>query len=113
MIYPATYDIVVLQNATYRMQLNVAVSGGTPVNLSGYTIDSDVCGLIDRQQVATFIPVVLSAPSGIVQLSLPPSTTSGISTGRYAYDVSATQPNGDRYYLLTGVITVQQTCSRN
>ena len=45
MIYPATYDIVVLQNATYRMQLTVAASGGTPINLSGYTIDADVCGI--------------------------------------------------------------------
>jgi hypothetical protein len=113
MIYPATYDIVVLQNATYRMQLTVAASGGTPINLSGYTIDADVCGIIDRQQVATFIPVIVSAPSGVFELSLPPATTSGSETGRYDYDVSATQPGGDRYYWLKGVMTVEETCSRN
>ena len=113
MLYPATYDIVVLQNATFRMQLTVTQSGGTPINLSGYTIDSDICGLTEHQEVATFIPSIVSAASGIVQLTLPPATTSGIDPGRYTYDVSATQPGGDRYYWLKGSVTVESTCSRN
>jgi hypothetical protein len=113
MLYPATYDIVVLQNATYRMQLTVTQSGGTPINLSGYTIDSDICGLIDHEQVATFIPSIVNAASGIVQLTLPPSTTSGMEPGNYTYDVSATQGGGDRYYWLKGSVTVERTCSRN
>lgn len=113
MLYPATYDIVVLQNATFRMQLTVTQSGGTPINLSGYTIDSDICGLTEHQEVATFIPSIVNAASGIVQLLLPPATTSGIDPGRYTYDVSATQPGGDRYYWLKGSVTVESTCSRN
>ena len=113
MLYPATYDIVVLQNATFRMQLTVTQSGGTPINLSGYTIDSDICGLTEHQEVATFIPSIVSAASGIVQLTLPPATTSGIDPGRYTYDVSATQGGGDRYYWLKGSVLVGRTCSRN
>ena len=113
MLYPATYDIVVLQNATYRMRLTVTQSGGTPVALSGYTIDADICGATAYQQVGTFVSTIISAPSGIVELSLPPATTSGFEVGRYVYDVSATQPGGDRYYWLKGVLTVEHTCRRN
>lgn len=113
MIYPATYNIVVLQNSTYRMRLTVTQSGGTPINLSGYTIDADICGATEGQQVATFTPNVISAASGIVELVLTPVTTSGIEEGRYSYDVSATQPGGDRYYWLKGDVTVEHTCSRN
>lgn len=113
MLYPATYDITVLQNATYRMQLTVTQSGGTPINLSGYTIDSDICGLIDHEQVATFVPTITNAASGVVELLLPPATTSGLDPGRYSYDVSATQGGGDRYYWLKGNVTVERTCSRN
>lgn len=113
MLYPATYDIVVLQNATFRLQLTVTQSGGTPVNLSGYTIDSDICGRLDNQQIATFVPSIVNAASGIVQLTLPPSTTSGMTPGQYIYDVSATQVGGDRYYWLKGDVTVERTCSRN
>jgi hypothetical protein len=113
MLYPATYDIVVLQNATYRMQLTVTQSGGTPINLSGYTIDSDICGSIDGEQVATFIPTIVSAASGVFQLTLPPATTSGLEPGSYKYDVSATAGSGDRYYWLKGACTISGTCSRN
>jgi hypothetical protein len=113
MIYPATYDIVVLQNSTFRLQLTVTQSGGTPVNLSGYTIDSDICGAINGEQVATFIPTITDAASGVVELLLPPATTSGIEPGRYNYDVSATESGGDRYYWLKGGVTVERTCSRD
>lgn len=113
MLYPATYDITVLQNSTFRMQLTVTQSGGTPVNLSGYTIDSDICGALTHQQVATFVPSIVNAASGVFELVLPPATTSGIEPGLYSYDVSATQSGGDRYYWLKGSVTVERTCSRN
>jgi hypothetical protein len=113
MIYPATYDIVVLQNATYRMQLTVTQSGGTPINLSGYTIDSDICGVLDDSIIASFTPTIVNAASGIFELELPPATTSGIEAGVYNYDVSATEGTGDRYYWLKGQLTVEPTCSRN
>jgi hypothetical protein len=113
MLYPATYDIVVLQNATFRLQLSVTESGGTPINLSGYTIDSDICSILDKEQVATFLPTIVDAASGVVELLLPPDTTSGIEAGNYSYDVSATQVDGDRYYWLKGLVTVEHTCSRN
>lgn len=113
MFYPATYDIVVLQNSTYRMQITATQSGGTPINLSGYTIDSDIASQVTGEQVATFTSTITNAASGIFQLELPPSTTSGIETGVYRYDVSATEADGDRYYWLKGAVTVSGTISRN
>jgi len=113
MYYPATYNIVVLQNSTYRMQITATQSGGTPINLSGYTIDSDICGAIDGQIVASFVPAITNAASGVFQLTLPPTVSSGLEVGLYNYDVSATQAGGDRYYWLKGTCTVSGTCSRN
>lgn len=113
MYYPATYNIVVLQNSTYRMQITAASSGGTPINLSGYTIDSDICGTLDNEIVASFTPSIINAASGIFQLTLSPAVSSGLEVGAYNYDVSATQPGGDRYYWLKGTCTVSGTCSRN
>ena len=42
MIYPASYDIVLLQNSSFKMRLTAA-SSGVPINISGYTIDADIC----------------------------------------------------------------------
>lgn len=189
MIYPATYDIVVLQNATWKNQfratenqqettINISgstftanchgfgngqkvvfaggslpcgmtdntvyyviasgltndsfkvatTSGGaslslhgtasgvhyvsTPVNLSGYTVDSDIRGLLDNSYIGTFSQSLIDAANGLFQIELSPATTSGLQTGQFGYDVSLTSSGGERYYWLTGVMTVQTTYSR-
>lgn len=113
MIYPATYDITLLQNSTFRMQVTATDSGGTAINLSGYTIDSDIVSTIDREQVATFACTVTNAASGIFELFMSPAVSSGIEAGQYDYDISATEGNGDRYYWVKGKATVESTASRN
>ena len=85
----------------------------TPLDITGYTIDSDIKGLIDGAQVATFTAALTTPADGEFTLTLLPATTSGISVGRYGYDVSLTQGSGARYYWLTGIATVQLTYSRN
>lgn len=111
MIYPAVYDIVVLQNSTFKMRLN-ASSSGTPINLSGYTFDADICNS-SGQRIASFIPSIVSAASGIVDLELTPVQTADFTEGDYMYDVNATSLNGERYYWLKGALTVSGTCSRD
>ena len=111
MIYPAVYDIVVLQNSTFKMRLNAA-SSGTPINISGYTFDADIC-YVNGVQMGTFSPTIVSAVSGIVDLELTPAQTADFTEGTYKYDVSATSPDGERYYWLKGSLTVSGTCSRN
>lgn len=85
----------------------------TPVNLTGYTVDADIKGLLDLAEVATFTPSLIDAANGEFALSLSPATTAALATGRYGYDVSLTSSGGERYYWLTGAATVQLTYSRN
>ena len=84
-----------------------------PVDLTSYTVDADIKGLIDFQEVATFSTAITDASNGLFQLSLTPSGTALLDTGRYGYDISLTASGGDRYYWVTGVMTVQRTYSRN
>lgn len=84
-----------------------------PVSLSGYVIDSDIKELLTNVQVATFSSSIVDQNNGEFQLTMLPSVSSGINVGRYGYDISLTQPTGDRYYWLKGVATVQATYSRN
>jgi len=84
----------------------------TPLDLTGYTVDSDIKGLSDGASIGTFTPTVTAATDGAFQLALTPATTVGFTTGRYGYDVSLTSSGGERYYWLTGVATVQKTYSR-
>jgi hypothetical protein len=85
----------------------------TPLNLTGYTVDSDIKGLSDGASVGTFTPTITAATEGEFELSLTPTTTAAFSANRYGYDVSLTQSENERYYWLTGIATVQKTYSRN
>jgi len=84
-----------------------------PINLTGYIVDSDIKGLTDNVQLATFTPTLVDAVNGEFELTLLPATTAGLTAGRYGYDVSLTSGGGARYYWLKGVATVQSTYSRN
>lgn len=84
-----------------------------PLDLTGYTVDADIKGLIDNVQIATFTSSLTSATNGEFSLTLSPATTAALDTGRYGWDVSLTQGSGARYYWLTGVATITRTYSRN
>ena len=100
---------------------SIAVSGtatgtfyvSTPLDLTGYTVDSDIKGLTDGASIGTFTPTITSATEGEFELTLTPATTATFSANRYGYDVSLSQGGNERYYWLTGVATVQKTYSRN
>jgi hypothetical protein len=100
---------------------SIAVSGtatgtfyvSTPLDLTGYTVDSDIKGLTDGASIGTFAPTITSATEGEFELTLTPATTATFSANRYGYDVSLSQNGSERYYWLTGVATVQKTYSRN
>jgi len=113
MIYPASYDIVLLQNASFNMRLTAADASGVPINISGYTIDGDICYANSHEIITSFSPSIVSAASGIFDLMLSPSQTVDFTEGQYKYDVSLTSPGDERYYWLKGFVTVSGTCSRN
>lgn len=111
MIYPASYDIVLLQNSSFKMRLTAA-SSGVPINISGYTIDADICYADSHEIITSFSPSIVTAASGIFELMLSPSQTEDFTVGNYRYDVNVTSPGGERYYWLKGQVTVSGTCSR-
>lgn len=84
-----------------------------PVDLTSYTIDADIKRLLDYQEVATFATSIVDASNGLFELLLAPSASADLEVGNYGYDISLTAPNGDRYYWVTGALTLQRTISRN
>lgn len=84
----------------------------TPLNITGYTIDADVKGLITNTLVGTFTPTITTATEGEFELMMLPATSLAIEAGNYGWDVSLTQSGGERYYWVTGTATVQRTYSR-
>lgn len=85
----------------------------TPLDITGYTIDSDVKGLININDVlGSFTSTITSEVNGAFELMMLPDASLAIPVGQYGWDVSLTQGGGERYYWVTGVATVQRTYSR-
>jgi len=113
MIYPATYNIRVLQNSTFKIRITVRDSASNPINLAGYVIDADVKGYLDEAFITTFSIAMVDAANGVFDLQLLPATTVNLETGKYGWDLSLTSSGGERYYWLKGELTVELTYSRN
>lgn len=84
-----------------------------PTDLTGYSVDADIYGLVTNQEEATMVCTIEDATAGVVSLEVPPATSASLEPGRYGYDVSFTAAGGTRYYFLKGVATVERTYSRS
>jgi hypothetical protein len=124
----AVYFVIASGLATSDFRISTTISGSSialsgtasgtfsvskPVDLTSYTIDADIKELLDYQEIATFATSIVDASSGLFELLLAPSASADLEVGNYGYDISLTAPNGDRYYWVTGLLTVQRTYSRN
>lgn len=83
-----------------------------PLNLTGYTIDSDIYGLLDNELVASFTGSIPTPLDGVVELLLPAATSLPLESGRYSYDTTLITPAAERYYWLQGTIQLDATRSR-
>jgi hypothetical protein len=83
-----------------------------PMDLTGYVVDADIKGILDDAAIGTFTPTLTDAANGAFELALTPATTVAFTVGRYNYDVSLTSSGNERYYWLTGILTVAKTVSR-
>jgi len=83
-----------------------------PINITGYTIDSDIVTADSSDRVATFASSVIDAEGGSFELVLQPKDTRALTVGEYKYDVSLASSGGERYYCLAGSLSLKRTFSR-
>jgi hypothetical protein len=100
-VEPAHYDITIHQGATFELALQYKDGTGTPVNMSGYTLEAELWNRTGTAKLSNFDTPWIVQASGSFKLRLASATTSGI-TEQGQYDLMITEPSGDKYYLLQG-----------
>lgn len=98
---PARYDITIYQGATFNLPLQYRTGSGVPVNMSGYTVTSQLWNRDGTIKFANFSTPWTNQASGIFNLVLTSTVTSSI-TEDGQYDVLITEPSGDKAYFLQG-----------
>lgn len=85
-------NLYVDAGTTYNVIISCVGADGNPLNLTGYTVASQIRKSYQSTTAYNFNPTIFSAEAGKIKLSLTATQSSAIKPGRYLYDVEITSP---------------------
>jgi hypothetical protein len=106
-VYPGTYNIRLQRRADYGLQLQFKDNNGTPINLTGWTVYSQVWNQDRTIKYADFAVVYVNRTAGQVSISLTDTQTTAFPD-ECQYDVLLENPGGLREYYLEGPVYVSE-----
>ena len=106
-ISPGTYNISLQRRADYSVVLQFKDSNDAAINLTGWTVESQIWNKPRTTKVADFAVAYTDRSTGTVTLSLTPEQTALIDT-TYYYDVLLTNGSGVKEYYLEGTVVGDQ-----
>ena len=105
-------NLFVDAGADYSTIITVAATNGQPLNLTGYSVASQMRKSYSSSTVYNFTTSVYDASQGKVRLQLNNSQSSAIPAGRWLYEVDITSPSGTQTRVLEGIVTVTPEITR-
>jgi hypothetical protein len=99
-------NLFVDSGSDYSNIITVASTTGQPLNLSGYTVASQMRKSYSSSVVHDFTATVYNAQNGKVRLQLAAAQSSAIPSGRWLYDVEITSPSGAKTRVVEGIVTI-------
>ncbi len=111
-IAPGTYDMTIQRASDHSVSVTLKDSGGSAVNLSGYSIASQVWDSGRTSKAADVTCAITSAANGTWTWTLTDSQTATFTADEYKYDVLLTNSSGLKEYWLEGTIYMDQGFTR-
>lgn len=105
------YDMTWRQGDDVSYQLTLKDSVGSAINLTGYTVRSQIRIRADASASIAFA-VAYTRASGIATLSLTSATTAAMGAGTYLYDVELVDPSGKVKGIMGGSVAVTEEITR-
>lgn len=100
-------NLFIDQGATYSNIITVASSSGSVLDLTDYTVASQMRKSHSSSVHYDFTATVHDAATGKVRLQLTSDQTSAINAGRYLYDIEITNTiTQEKRRILEGIVTV-------
>ena len=100
-------NLYVDAGSTYSNIITVSSSNGTPLNLTGFTVASQMRKSYQSSQAYTFTSSIHDAITGKIRLQLTDEQSAAIPSGRFLYDVEITSSVGVTTRVVEGIVTVQ------
>lgn len=99
-------NLYVDSGADYSNIITVSASNGQALNLTGYTVKSQMRKSYSSSTAYPFTASIYDANNGKVRLQLANTQSSAIPAGRWLYDVEITSPSGTKTRVVEGIVTV-------
>ena len=106
-------NIFIDQDADFTTTVTVNDSGGTALDLSGYTALAMIRKTYQSTSATTFTSTFANPrTSGQITISLIDTQTAALEAGRYVYDMVITDSLGVKTRVVEGIATVNPSVSR-
>jgi len=105
-------NIYIDQGTDYSITVDVTDSAGDILNLSGYTASAQIRKTYSSSTVSETFSTSIAEATGQVTLSLTDTQTSGLSSGRYVYDLNITSSGGSTSRVIEGQAIVTPGVTR-
>jgi hypothetical protein len=92
--------------STYSNIITVTSSNGQPLDLTGYSVASQLRKSYQSSQAFTFTSSIFNAAQGKIRLQLSDLQSEAIPAGRWLYDVEITSASGAKTRVVEGIATV-------
>lgn len=99
-------NLFIDQGANYSNIITVAANTGSPLNLTGYTVKSQMRKSYTSSTFYNFTASVYDVDNGKIRLELTAAQSQAIVPGRYLYDVEITSGAGNKTRVVEGIVTV-------
>ena len=101
-----TANIFIDQGSDYSNIITVTAANGQPLNLTNYTVKSQIRKSYSSTIAYNFAASIYSADTGKVRLQLSSEASESIPPGRYLYDVEVSSSIGVKKRVVEGIVTV-------
>lgn len=107
-------DFFIEQGVDYENIITVNDSGGSPRNLTGYTVASQIRKGYGSTTSYPFTAGLFGndPTTGRIIISLTNAQTSVIPAGRYVYDIELTSAAGKKSRVIEGIVTISPEVTR-
>ena len=102
----AISNLYVDGGSNFSAIITVKDSTGVAINLTNYTVASQIRKSYGSSTAYNFNASVYAAATGKIKLQLNATESGAIKAGRYLYDVEITSPTGDKSRVVEGIVMV-------
>ena len=99
-------NLYVDAGATYSNIITVTASNGQALDLTNYTVASQMRKSYQSSTAYDFTASIYDAVNGKIRLQLTDSDSADIPAGRWLYDVEITSAGGTKTRVVEGIVTV-------